>query len=72
MMDFEWLTPHKKRVLFEVAKGKTNKEIAIELNISEDTVRNHIHKLFNLCDVQNRTELTIWSLKNKVLNLEEL
>lgn len=46
---FERLTDREKEVLREVASGKLNKQIAIDLNIAEQTVKIHrgnaMHKL---------------------------
>ena len=46
---FKLLTDREKEVLREVARGKLNKQIAIDLNIAEQTVKIHrgnaMHKL---------------------------
>jgi len=39
-----------------VAKGLTNKEIASRLNLSEFTVRNHIHRVLKQLDAGSRSE----------------
>ena len=39
-----------------VAKGLTNKEIASRLNLSEFTVRNHIHRILKQVDAGSRSE----------------
>jgi DNA-binding NarL/FixJ family response regulator len=39
-----------------VAKGLTNKEIAAHLNLSEYTVRNHIHRILKQVDAESRSE----------------
>ena len=39
-----------------VAKGLTNKEIASRLNLSEFTVRNHIHRILKQLDAETRSE----------------
>src|SRR5260370_5513827 len=39
-----------------VAKGLTNKEIASQLNLSEFTVRNHIHRILKQVDAGSRSE----------------
>jgi len=39
-----------------VAKGLTNKEIASHLNLSEFTVRNHIHRILKQVDAGSRSE----------------
>jgi DNA-binding NarL/FixJ family response regulator len=39
-----------------VAKGLTNKEIATNLNLSEFTVKNHIHRVMKQVDAETRYE----------------
>jgi two-component system nitrate/nitrite response regulator NarL len=50
------LTQRQQQLVTLVAKGLTNKEIASHLNLSEFTVRNHIHKILKQVDAENRTE----------------
>jgi DNA-binding NarL/FixJ family response regulator len=39
-----------------VARGLTNKEIASQLDLSEFTVRNHIHRILKQVDAESRSE----------------
>ena len=50
------LTPREMATLRLMADGKTNKEIANELDISERTVKTHLGHLFEKLGVTNRTE----------------
>lgn len=50
------LTPRQKEVLSLVRKGLTNHEICRALNISTNTVKVHLAKIFKIMDVSNRTE----------------
>ena len=50
------LTLREKEVLNLLSKGFLNKEIAAILNISENTVRNHLVNIFGKLNVTNRTE----------------
>jgi two-component system NarL family response regulator len=50
------LTLRQRQLVNLVAKGMTNKEIAMELNLSEFTVRNHIHRIMKQVDVGSRRE----------------
>lgn len=43
-------------VLEQLAAGRTNKEIARELNISPNTVKTHVARLYDKLSVSNRTE----------------
>jgi len=50
------LTKKEKQVLDLLAKGYLYKEIADQLHITRDTVKQHIHHIYEKLHVQNRTE----------------
>jgi len=50
------LTLRQQQLVTLVAKGLTNKEIASQLNLSEFTVRNHIHNILKQVDASSRSE----------------
>jgi DNA-binding NarL/FixJ family response regulator len=50
------LTLRQQQLVGLVAKGLTNKEIASRLNLSEFTVRNHIHRILKQVDAGSRSE----------------
>lgn len=50
------LTLRQQQLVSLVAKGLTNKEIAARLNLSEHTVRNHIHRILKQVDAESRGE----------------
>ncbi|CAN7564987.1 response regulator transcription factor [Phenylobacterium sp. LjRoot164] len=56
------LTPREAEVVRLVAVGRRNKEIARLLNISEGTVKMHLHNLYEKLEVSSRTELAILAL----------
>jgi DNA-binding CsgD family transcriptional regulator len=51
------LTPRQQVILSSVARGKTNKDIAAELGISEQGVKVHISRLLERYGAENRVEL---------------
>ena len=53
------LTPRETEVARLVSMGSRNKEIARELDISEGTVKMHLHNLYEKLSVTSRTELAI-------------
>jgi len=55
-MSSEILTDRESEVLNMLAHGKSNKEIAEKLFISEFTVKGHLHNIFTKLDVLSRTE----------------
>ena len=62
------LTLREVQVLQRLASGKTNKNIATELFISERTVDRHVSNIFNKFGVSSRVEATTFALKNKILD----
>lgn len=55
------LTEREAEVLREVAQGITNKEIAIELSITENTVKNHLCNIMEKLHLQNRVQLATFA-----------
>ena len=53
------LTEREREVLRLVASAMTNKEVATELHISEQTVKNHIKSIMQKLHAKNRVELTL-------------
>jgi len=51
------LTKRESDVLQLLLLGKTNKQIALDLSISDYTVRNHVSSLLRKCGVRTRMEL---------------
>lgn len=65
----ESLTKREMEILTQVAGGMFNKEIAINLNISERTVKNHISNIFKKIDVSDRTQAAVFAIRNNIVNL---
>ncbi len=65
----EALTKRELEVLIQVANGMFNKEIAMSLNISERTVKNHISNIFKKIDVSDRTQAAVFAIKNDIIKL---
>ena len=49
-----------------VAEGQTNREIATQLNISEQTTKTHISRIFSKAGVTSRTQLAPLALRFKM------
>ncbi len=59
------LTPRENQVLELVAQGLTNKEIATQLVISENTVRSHLRFILDKLHMNNRVQAALWFQKEK-------
>ena len=53
----------------DIAGGMFNKEIAMNLNISERTVKNHISNIFKKIDVSDRTQAAVFAIRNNIVKL---
>lgn len=65
------LTAREREVLARVAEGMLNKEIASCLNISEQTVKNHLSSIFRKIDVMDRTQAAVFAMREWARGLDE-
>jgi DNA-binding NarL/FixJ family response regulator len=59
--EYEELTPREQEVLRLIAAGKSNREIAEALYISERTVKNHVNSILRRLNLRDRTQAAIWA-----------
>lgn len=64
----EDLTKREVDVLKEIAKGKSNKEIASSLFITEKTVKTHVSNLLAKLELADRTQAALFAVKNQLVN----
>jgi DNA-binding NarL/FixJ family response regulator len=50
------LTPREREVLRKISEGLTNKEIALSLSISENTVKSHVRNILKKLPIQTRAQ----------------
>jgi len=61
------LTPRELQIVRMLARGWTNDDIATDLDISAETVRHHLERLFAKIAVSDRTQAAIWALREGLL-----
>lgn len=66
------LSEREKEILVAVAKGKTNKEIADEFNISVYTVISHRKNITQKTGIKSIAGLTVYAMLNNMLDSSEL
>ncbi len=66
----EDLTARERAVLEEVAKGRTNSEIASCLFIAQTTVKTHLKSIFGKLDVRNRAEAASFAWRSGLVGGE--
>jgi DNA-binding NarL/FixJ family response regulator len=69
--DKSQLSERETEVMMMVARGRTNKEIAQELLLSEGTVKAHISHIMSKLGIDRRTELVRYVLTSKAANGDE-
>jgi DNA-binding NarL/FixJ family response regulator len=57
------LSPQERLILPLLADGKTNKEIAVQLRLSDKTVKNYLANIFDKLQVKRRTEAVAWFMR---------
>ena len=65
---YERLTPREKEVLILIARSKSNREIALDLNLSVNTVAVHRNNLMKKIGVRKATALAIFAAERGLLS----
>jgi DNA-binding NarL/FixJ family response regulator len=63
----ETLTRRELRIVGAIVDGATNRDIATELDLSEQTVKNHLSHIFDKLGVSNRLELALFAIHHRLL-----
>jgi len=58
------LTPREEQVVALVAEGLGNRQIAIELNLSEHTIKKYLFRIFEKLGISTRVELVLYAVNN--------
>jgi two-component system nitrate/nitrite response regulator NarL len=61
------LTKRELQLVSAIVNGSSNKDIAQDLNLSEQTVKNHLSNIFDKVGVSNRLELALYALHHRLL-----
>jgi DNA-binding NarL/FixJ family response regulator len=64
------LTPRELEILHMLAKGLTNKQIGKVLNISDNTVKNHVNSVIEKLEVSDRTEAATTAIQRGILSAD--
>jgi DNA-binding NarL/FixJ family response regulator len=60
------LTAREREILVLLARGMPNKRIALDLGISEKTVKAHVTSIFNTLGVTDRTQAALWAREHGI------
>jgi len=67
MKEFDKLTKRERDVLGLIIAGKSNPEIAKDLNITIHTVKAHIESIYYKFDVHNRVQAAVLAVTNDIV-----
>jgi DNA-binding NarL/FixJ family response regulator len=62
------LTPREREVLAELARGRSNREIARGLSLSEKTVKTHVSAILTKLGVQDRTQAALQAVRTGLVS----
>ena len=65
------LTGRENQILNLIADGLTNRQIACGLAISESTVENHIHHIYEKLGISNRAQAVAYAIQLKLILLTD-
>ncbi|MCC5896775.1 MAG: response regulator transcription factor [Phormidium sp. BM_Day4_Bin.17] len=61
------LTPTELKVVQWVARGMANREIALEMKVSQRTIESHVSNMLGKTGLHNRTELARWAIETNMV-----
>ncbi|MEO6059572.1 MAG: response regulator transcription factor [Candidatus Limnocylindria bacterium] len=67
---FDELTEQERRVLAQVAQGKSNREIAGVMGLAEKTVRNYVSSVLGKLSLVSRAQAAAFAFRNRLAELE--
>ena len=62
------LSPREREIVAAVARGLSNRDIAISTGIAQQTVKNHLSTIFHKLNVRSRVQLAILALQSGFTN----
>jgi two-component system response regulator DegU len=63
------LTPREMQILEHIAQGMLNKQIAVQLEISEQTIKNHVTSILRKLNANARTEAVVLALRKGLISI---
>jgi ATP/maltotriose-dependent transcriptional regulator MalT len=64
--EFGGLTAREREIATLIAQGKSNREIADELVISETTAERHVANILSKLGFNSRTQIAVWAVENRL------
>jgi len=64
------LTKREMEVLRLIARGRANKEIALELGVAEKTAKTHVSNILQKLNLADRTQAALYAVREKLVELD--
>jgi len=61
------LSPREREVVRGIVAGRTNRELAREFGLNEQSVKNVLSTVYQKCHVRNRLELALFVMRHELL-----
>lgn len=68
----EELSEREKDVLRQLAHGRTNREIAQALHVSEETVKTHVGNILSKLQLSHRTQAVVYAIKQGLVSIDDI
>jgi len=66
--DLALLTPREREIATLVARGLANRQIAVELVVSERTAETHVHNILGKLELTSRGQLAFWAVEHGLMS----
>ena len=64
------LTERELQVMYYVAEGLNNYEVAERMYLSVHTIKAHLESIYSKLSVHNKIQALVYAIKNKLINLD--
>jgi len=64
------ITPRQQEIIASVAAGRSNRQIAQQFSLSEDTVKRHLTNIFGRLGLSNRLELALFAVQQDLIEAQ--
>ncbi len=64
------LTPREAQILSHIAEGNSNKQIAHILDISEQTIKNHVSSILRKLNANDRAHAAVLAIRHGLISAE--
>ena len=61
------LTPRERDLLRGIVAGRTNREMAAEFGLSEQSIKNVLSTVYQKCHVRNRLQLALFAVRHRLI-----